>query len=448
MKRRIFELMMLATLTGTGAFGQINCSEPSFASKIVCEFPIATGVLVNQNALGSNGTSTGATSAVTVATGINIGIATQVSQLPIASASAGTTVIYKAGVQQTLDNLGPILTDRAQTIGKNHFFLGFTGSQFVFTDIDGISLRNLQFGYVQTAFEPNTQIVLSNTYTSEVTDLSFKINQYTVVGTVGLTDKFDFTAIVPIERVSLGARTLNPQAYVVNANNSALLFGPYTPSFPNNGVQSGSASGVGDVLFNGKYQVYKGEHATLAAATSVRAPTGDDLNLLGSGAWGFDPYVAYSYLQQFSPHARIGYQWNTKSELNNPTNSYRGNKDLPGGLQYDLGADYAVSHHVTLAADLLGNQYLNTPKVGAATPLTLTLLNETPGEPTPPPTTTVTIKSSTVTNTSYTINNVSTGLKWRPVAALVLSGNVLFQLNNTGLRARPTPLVAISYSFR
>jgi hypothetical protein len=448
MKRRILQLLMLAACAGTAAYGQIDCSPGSSTStKIVCQFPIATGVLVNQSALG--GSASGANSAITLATGINIGIATQVSQLPIASASAGTVVVYKAGVQQTLDNLGPILTDRAQTIGKGHFFIGFTGSQFVFTDIDGISLHNLQFGYVQTAFVPgtNNQVVLSNTYTSEVTDLSFKISQFTAVGTFGLTDKLDFTVIVPFERLSLGTKTLNPQSYIVNANSSALLFGPYTPTFANNGVQASTAAGLGDVLFNGKYQVYKGEHTTLVAATSVRTPTGDDLNLLGSGAWGFNPYLSYSYLERFSPHARVGYQWNTKSELNNPTNTYRGNKDLPGGLQYDFGADWAAFKRVTFAADLLGNQYLNTPKVGAAAPLNLTLANETPGAPTNAPPINLSLHSSTVSNTSYTINNVSAGLKWRAVNALVLSGNVLFQINNTGLRARPTPLVGISYKF-
>jgi hypothetical protein len=50
-------------------------------------------------------------------------------------------------------------------------------------------------------------------------------------------------------------------------------------------------------------------------------------------------------------------------------------------------------------------------------------------------------------NSSYTINNLSAGLKINPVRELVFSGNVLFQLNNVGLRSRPTPLIGISYKF-
>jgi len=445
MKRRTLQFLLLAAFSGSCGLAQIDCSKQPFSSKIVCEFPIATGVLVNQNALGGGGT-TGANSAVTVATGINIGIATQVSQLPIASASAGTIVILKGGVPETISNLGPILVDRAQTIGKGKVFVGFTGSQFVFTNIDGLSLGNLPFGYVQTAYVPGTNntVVLSNTYTQEHTDLSFKINQFTIVGTVGLTNKLDLSAILPIERVSLGAHTLNPQSYIVNANNTALLFGPYTPQVQSNAA---SASGLGDILFNGKYQLFTGEHATFAAAASLRAPTGDDLNLLGAGAWGFNPYLAYSYLQRFSPHLKIGYQWNTSSELDNPTNTAGKNQNLPGGVQYNFGADWAAFKRLTLAADILGNQYLNTPKVQTADLVLNSLLDERPGTSPPFANTSLTLKSSTVSNSSYTINNFSAGFKWRPVGSFVFSGNLLVQLNNTGLRSRPTPLIGISYKF-
>lgn len=447
MKRRILELFLLGTLCCSCGFAQIDCSKEPFASKIVCEFPIATGVLVNQSALGANGGG-GANSAAIVATGINIGIATQVSQLPIASASAGTIVTIKGGVPETISNLGPILVDRAQTIGKHRIFVGFTGSQFVFTDIDGLSLRSLPFGYVQTAFVTSggNQIPVSNTYTQEHNNLSFKINQFTVVGTIGLTDKIDFTMIIPIERLSLGAHTLNPRSFITNANNTVLEVAPYTPTLPNNGALARQAVGVGDMIFNGKYRLFTGEHATLAAAMSLRAPSGDDLNLLGAGAWGYNPYLVYSYLARLSPHLKIGYQWNTSSELDNPSNLAGGEQNLPGGAQYDFGADWAAFKRLTLAADVLGNQYLNTPKVTVPSPLTLNLLDGTSGVPTSKMVQ-ERISSSTISNTSYTINNLSTGFKWRPAGALVLSGNILFQLNNTGLRSRPTPLIGISYKF-
>ncbi len=428
MKQRTLQLLLLAALSSLAAKGQINCISGPAAQKLVCQFPFATGVFTNDSALGG---TQGIKSAVQAAGVFNSAIGTQVSQLPLASASAGTVVVYKAGVPETFDNLGPILTDRAQTVGKHRFFLGFTASQFVFTDIDGISLGSLPFAYYATAYQHGTNIVQSNTYTTENTRLSFKINQFIGVATYGLSTRVDITVVVPIERVSLGATTFKSTSYILDPNNN-LIFGPYSNA---NTYSPGTASGVGDITFNTKAELWKGEHGTASAGMSVRTPTGDDQNYLGSGAWGFSPYLVYSYLAKVSPHAKIGYQWNTSTELNNPTDTAGGNLALPGGLQYDLGADWAMLRHVTVAGDLLGNQYLNAPKLISTT--------------IPLPTTPSIAALPTIVpgNSSYTISNLSTGLKWNPFRNLVLSGNVLFQLNNNGLRSRPTPLVGISYKF-
>jgi len=432
MTRRTVQLLLLATISSAGAMGQINCSNGPAVRKLVCEFPFSTGVLTNDSALGGTTSgSTGSQTAVQVATGINISIATQVSQLPLASASAGTVVLYKEGVQETFNNLGPILTDRAQTIGKHKFFIGFTASQFVFTDIDGITLGKLPFGYVQSAYLPGTNTLLDNTYTTENTKLKFTVDQFIGVATLGLTDKMDLSVVVPSERISLGSTTFGAQSYIVNSSNQ-LVFGPY----PSPGSYSpGTASGIGDINFILKSSVWRGEHATASAAMQFRAPTGDDLNYLGSGAWGFNPYFVYSYLWKISPHAKIGYQWNTTSELNNPSGQPGKDQNLPGGVQYDVGADWAAKRRLTLAFDLLGNQYLNTPRLVT----TKTVVTTTTGP--------IQLNSSISQNSSYSINNISTGLKINPVGNLVLLGNVLFQLNNNGLRARPTPMLGISYKF-
>lgn len=430
MKRHSLLLLLLASVSSVGAMGQINCSSGAAAQKLVCEFPFATGLFRNDSALGvGNGTSGATLNAQQLASSINIGIATQVSQLPLASASAGTVEVYKAGVPETFNNLGPILTDRAQTVGRHRFFLGFTASQFVFTDIDGTSLNSLPFSYAATALNPSNGAVLSTTYTTESTKLQFKIDQFIAVGTFGLTNRIDMSVVVPTEYVSLGATTYNSQSYIVNANN-VLVFGPY--SNPQT-YTSGTASGVGDITVNGKGELWTGEHATVSAAMNVRIPSGDDLNYLGSGAWGFNPYIVYSYLGKVSPHAKFGYQWNTSTELNNPTFTAGGNLSLPGGMQYDLGADWAVAKRLTVAGDILGNQFLNTPRL-ISTQTTIT------GLPKP-------LATSIAGNSTYSLNNASAGFKLNPFRDLVLSANVLFQINDNGLRSRPTPLVGISYKF-
>ena len=431
MKRRTLQFVLFTILCSSAAMGQINCLSGSASQKLVCEFPFSTGLFRNDSALGgtTSGIGSGALGAYQVAQAINIGIATQVSQLPLATASAGTVVVYRAGIPETFNNLGPILTDRAQTVGRHRLYIGFTASQFVFTDADGLSLKSLPFAFVSTAYQPGTTTVVSDTYTTEQTNLRFKVDQFVGVGTFGLSKRVDMSVIVPVEYVSLGATTENSTSYTVNSNNQ-LVLGPY--SNPNT-YSAGTASGVGDITVNGKGEMWQGERATVAVEMNVRTPTGDDRNLLGSGAWGFTPYILYSYMAKVSPHARFGYEWNTKTELNNPTGTPGGDEALPGGMQYDFGADWAVSRRVTLAGDLLGSQFLNTPELIEGTV-------QVSGVSQPLP-------ASSSGITSYTINNASIGMKWNPVKDLVLSVNGLFQLNNTGLRSRPTPLIGISYKF-
>jgi hypothetical protein len=433
--KRTLQLLLLATLSSSAAMGQINCANSAVSQKLVCLFPFSTGVLSNDRALGTptgpqSGNSAAFTQATQVAESLNIAIASQASQLPLASASAGTVVILKGGVPETFNNLGPILVDRAQTIGKGSVFVGFTASQFVFTSIDGTTLGRLPFSYFRTAYNPSTGQVQSNTYTTESANLNFRIDQYIGVATVGVSKRIDVSVIVPWEHVSFGDAVSPSTNYVVTGNNVEL----FSYTLPSQ-YSSGTKSGVGDLVFNAKSVLSSGEYSTFAAGINFRAPTGDDLNFLGSGAWGFNPYLLYSYLWKVSPHAKIGYQWNTASELNNPTNTSGGNQNLPGGVQYDVGADWAMRKRLTLAGDVLGSQYLNTPRLVTTT----TTLSTTTGQ--------FSLPSSVSSNSSYSISNLSLGLKYSPAGKLVLSGNVLIQLNNNGLHARPTPLFGISYKF-
>jgi hypothetical protein len=434
MKRTILQLLLIAALSSAAAVAQINCASGPASQKLVCEFPYAAGLLTNDTALGTSaGVTAQQASAVQQATIFNSAIATQVSQLPLASSSAGTVVLYKAGVPVTFDNLGPIMTDRAQTVGKHRLYLGFSASQFVFTDIDGISLGQLQLGYKSTAYYPGTTTLQSTTYTNETTNLNLRINQYIGVATFGLSNRIDVSAIVPWERITLSAFKHNSTSWLVDASNVLLKSGYSNPST----YTPGSAVGVGDVTVNTKAELWRGEHATVAGAMNVRIPSGDDLNLLGSGAWGFNPYIVYSYLWKMSPHVKMGYQWNTTTELNYQydSNGIATKKALPGGMQYDAGVDWAVHRRLTLAFDALGNEYLNAPRLVNSTSTVSTT------------TSTITLNTSAASTASYSITNFSSGFKWNPAKNLVYTANVLFQLNNNGMRSRPTPMLGLSYKF-
>ncbi len=448
MKRRALQILLLSIFSCSAALAQINCNSGSASNKLVCEFPFATGALTNASALGqSSGVPAGAVPALGVATGLNVAVATQLSQLPLASASAGTVVAYKNGVPETFNNLGPILVDRAQTVGKGKVFIGVTASQYVFTDVDGKSLSSLQFSYSRYACAAGqsncTQNnAVSTTYTQEPQNrLAFVVNQLVAVATVGVTTKMDLSVIVPVTRVSLGSSIPSSTNYVVNSSGTLLFSQANALSYA-----FGTASGVGDIEASFKYSLYAGEHATVSTGSIFRMRSGDELNLLGSGAWGFNPFITYSYLAKFSPHAKIGYQWNTDSDLNNPTYTdpiynngaivTQPDKQLPGGVQYDIGGDWALAKRFTVALDLLGYQFINSEQLVFST----AVVNANPNP--------LTLPTTTAQSASYSINDASAGFKWNPGANLVLSANLLSQINNNeGLRARPTPLLGVAYKF-
>src|SRR5271168_369210 len=77
---------------------------------------------------------------------INAEIGVQLSQVPLASPVSG--FIFANGVMQEATSFGPVLADRAETLGKRRLFLGLSYEYFDFDKGDGVDLR--AFGTVFT----------------------------------------------------------------------------------------------------------------------------------------------------------------------------------------------------------------------------------------------------------------------------------------------------------
>ena len=352
MIRRTLSFLLLCSVWGVAALAQIDCTT---STKLVCQIPVAT----RATAPGTVGNQ---------AQAFNASFAAQLSQLPLPSSATGIVLVFDKSTNdyKVLDNLGPILTDRARTIGKRRLYLGFSFQQFNFNSINGIKLDSVPFVLTSTSGNQDQYFV-------QTQNISFKFNQYVALATYGLTAHTDVSLIMPIVRVSLGVgQTVYGSAgygteYIVNhPPQQPPTYGqvqvpiPYTP---------GIASGIGDVMVNVKHEFTGESRVRFAGGMLLRFPTGDALNYLGSGAYGFNPYGVFSYDSRVSPHARIGYIWNTNTVLIQSTNISSpsctststppaagcvSSSQLPGGLQYDVGADAKIFQRVTLAADLFG----------------------------------------------------------------------------------------------
>jgi len=126
------------------------------------------------------------------------------------------------------------------------------------------------------------------------------------------------------------------------------------------------------------------------------------------------------------------YQWNGNSVL--AGNVVNGTKDdFPDQVLYSAGATFAFSKKATLAVDVLGRTFLNTPRLQATT---FTALDGTTRLP-----------DVKFQKESFTEVNGAVGLRANLKGGFLFDVNVLFKLNNTGLRDKLTPLVGFEYSF-
>ena len=370
-------------------------------------------------------------------TAFNSTFAVQLSQLPVASAASGfvltldkTLGIYTASA----GSLGPVLTQRGDTIGKYKLFLAFSYQRFQFNSIDGVSIdRNPSIdtgrGLPLVFNIPAPNLLNTTVYGQTQNRIDTHVDQYVALATFGLTDRIDISVAIPIQRIAIAVSTAGVEHFVnsvTNVQTGSVPFSQYVP---------GSASGIGDVVVGGKATVLKGEKMSLAFGTDVRFPSGNEKNFLGSGAYGFKPYLAFSRTGRISPHLNFGYQWNSFSALF-PNPNGGGNLRLPDSITYAAGADVRVVKKLTFAADLIGTRFFDAPRVRPTT----TGIPDASGQPVQTP-------DLASYKDSYDANELALGVKINPVGKLVIYGNVLLKLDDPGLRAKYIPLVGVSYKF-
>ena len=427
---------------------------------------------------------------------INEAVGIQVSQLPTASPSSGISFTYDPALKtfspSTETTLGPILGERAGTIGRRKLYVAFSFQYFDFDTLDGKNLSQLHTVFQHAPFLPpfppafgitscpnTTGLTVANGYANatgvapcfvrdfvtSTVNISLNVHQYTIYATYGITSRLDVSVAIPILNVQTtdtADTTIHPNSVppvdpvnfpggVFHAFNPATV--PSCPQLPLTTPclhatfsNSGTATGIGDVILRGKYEAYRGERLGVALGVDVRVPSGDAENFLGSGATGVKPFGVVSYSARVSPHAVVGYEVNGNSILAGNFVSVSANTkgSIPNRFIYVVGADVAVTKRLTGAFDIYGQRLFGIPQLSSSTFTDLGSCNDancdvlTPGTTHP---------NLTVAKTDYNITSASLGLKYRAFRHLVLTGNVLLKVDENGLRSKAIPLVGAAYSF-
>jgi hypothetical protein len=460
-------------------------------------------------------------------TPLTYALGTQANLLPLASPSSGVLLTYdsalKTFVASTDDSLGPVLGERADTIGRHRLFLGFSYQYFDINKIDGINLQSIPD--VLTHTDDNRDNSPSSAPTSincSITaagsslggcgfirdrietqnSISLTENQYTAYVTFGLTRHIDISAVIPFVNVNMSLTTqativpgtngnitptpTSPDATAFNqctlvsgspncATNGAPYFFHTFKNCPNTSPSSGnldpaclnhafpdpaftgstsstpnnSVSGIGDVVARVKWNAWHGERAGAAVGLDVRFPSGDALNFLGSGAYGFKPFAVFSYRARVSPHVVVGYEWNTNSVTAGDLIAGTTGK-LPNEFFYTVGADARATKWLTVDFDIVGQRFFNSEIISVTQQSFLANCGTCVANPATPYDMRNSLLSEPIEKVSYNVTYASPGIKARIIPGypkLVLTGSVLIRLNDMGLVSRPAPLVGLGYTF-
>jgi Putative MetA-pathway of phenol degradation len=370
---------------------------------------------------------------------MNIGLVRQLVALPLPSPASGFTYSFDSSTgtfQRSTQSFGPILADRAETIGRGKFSFGYSLQQFVFRTFDGVDLSHIHATFSHDDFQLGGG--RADVITAE-NAIAVSVLQSTASLTYGVTDRLDLSLAVPLVRTSLNVISDATIHRIGTGDNLAIHFFRDSDAPGGLGSQrrflaSGSAGGLGDVIVRAKANPYRSEHGGLAIGVEARLPTGNEQNLLGSGSVGLKAFGAASIAyRHFSPHVNVGYEWNSDSVLaGNVTGGIKGH--VPAEIIYIGGADVGVTPRLTVAFDVIGRHSPDSPRL-----TTTTFRSSGP--------TAQAFPDIHFTSGALDIVNGAVGTKLNIASTVLVTFNLQFNLNDAGLRTKVTPLLGLEYVF-
>jgi hypothetical protein len=353
-------------------------------------------------------------------TAFNTELASQLTAVPLPSPASGFTYQYDAAsgaFTRSTQSFGPILADRAETLGRRKVTISFNYQRYSFDAIEGVSLDSVPAVFTHDSRElGGGRLDVVTTKNS----IAATVNQFTAFFNYGVADRVDVSVAVPTV----------PKIHFYGPPG-----GPYgtTKSFQ----LSGTETGIGDLIFRVKGTAVRRENVAFAVGSDFRAPTGDEERLLGSGAPGVKPFAVLSFTHgAVSPHVNVGYQWNGNSVLAGDV-ALGTKAGLPDQFLYTAGVDVSVARRLTLAFDFLGQSVIHSPRLVES----MDTFSSTNGPAL------VTPNIQFRQNQNFSVINGAAGFKLNPVSNLLVGVNLLFKLNNAGLRDKATPLIGVEYSF-
>jgi hypothetical protein len=334
--------------------------------------------------------------------------------LALSSSVTGFTFDIERGVPvRTTESLGPLLAERAPTLGARKLNLAFSYTRIDYRRFEGKRLNDLSLTLGHDDSDLNGVLgpppsFLDFELDQIRVDLDLKIKQdvFAFFGTYGLTRSWDVGLVVPLVRNRL--RAVANATIIDNSPTTDVHFFDTAPgSDQPRSSGGGTKTGIGDVIVRSKYNFLRNyqDWPDLAVLGQIKLPTGDQDNLLGTGETSFlalliasRSFGPASETRWLTPHLNLGFEWSTRAVESN--------------LHYTVGFDARVLPELSLASDLLGYWRPQGNGIGDH------------------------------------IVDFALGVKWNPFGTFLLNTGVQLPVNrNEGLRANIIWGVGLEYTF-
>jgi outer membrane putative beta-barrel porin/alpha-amylase len=340
---------------------------------------------------------------------LNSAIAANLGVFNFSSPVTGFTFDVERGVPvRTTESLGPLLAERAPTIGAGRLNVAMSYTRVEFSRFEGQPLSDLKLTFKHEDFNHDGALGPTPTFPFdfELDDILVRVNmriKEDVVGlfaTYGLTQNWDVGIVVPIVHIDVRATS---HAEIVRRSSVSTLVHNFGPnSTPPDSSAGGEATGVGDIILRTKRSFLRNDPVwpDMAVAAELKLPTGDADNLLGTGETNLKGlFVASKTYDWITPHVNLGFEISTEG-----TREYN--------LRYVVGADIRALPSLTFALGLLGRWKPDGDGIGD------------------------------------NVVDAALGLKWNPWRTLVLVGGVQIPVNpDDGLRADVIWTIGMEYTF-
>jgi hypothetical protein len=340
---------------------------------------------------------------------------------------------------------GSSFAERAVTAGRGRFNMGLAQEATSYSSIDGIDLRGATINYFREHDDCCTGTTeLERDLLTETLSIDLHRNVFSLYGNYGVTDKLDIGVALPVVTVRMSGRVTSRILRTATEADQGLHAMDIVELAHRTHYDRGSSAGLGDVMVRAKYHLAGRQHGGLAAAVNLRLPTGNADELLGSGVLRTTATLIWSEeMGRVSPHVNASYTHSNKRAVSGIAASALP-AEMPSEIGGIAGVEISLHPRATLVLDAVGRRLGNMPRFER---YDTRFTSKGPGPlPSADYVATDDVRLLDSRSAVSTLMGVA-GTKFHLIDNFVLSGDVVFPVAGTALRANRSVMIGLNYGF-